>query len=132
MKRLPAVLALTGLLAAAPVAGASAAQDPYYIKIGQTAEITAASNQQITHLALKITYQCPVGASGFLDVLVDQGSTQGFGGNYVTCTGKDVRETVDVQSNFGGPAFTPGEASVNVFLVGSPQNFAASDQVKIR
>lgn len=132
MKRLPAVLSLTGLLAAGPVASAVAAQDPYYIKIGQTAEITAASNQQITHLALTITYRCPVGASGFLDVSASQGSTQGFGGNYVTCTGKDVRDTVDVQSNFGGPAFTPGDASINVFLAGDPQNFAASDQIKIR
>ncbi|UKA64517.1 hypothetical protein [Arthrobacter sp. FW306-04-A] len=132
MKRLSAALALGSLLAVVPMAGATAAEDPYYIKIGQTADITAASTQQITHLAMPITYRCPVGATGFLDVVVNQGATQGFGGNYVTCTGGDVRETVDVQSNFGGPAFTPGQASVNVFLVGSPQNFYTSDQVKIR
>lgn len=132
MKRLPAVLAVVSLLAVVPAAGASAAADPYYIKIGQTADITAASNQQITHLAMQVTYRCPVGATGFLDVVVNQGITQGFGGGFVTCTGSDVRQTVDVQSNFGGPAFIPGEASVNVFLVGSPQSFYGSDQVKVR
>ncbi|MEZ2390133.1 hypothetical protein AB6813_11400 [bacterium RCC_150] len=131
MKRLPAVLTLGSVLAVVPIAGATAAEDPYYIKIGQTAEITAASNQQITHLAIPISYRCPVGATGFLDVVVKQGTTQGFGGNPVTCTGKDIRETVDVQSNFGGPAFTPGEASVNVFIAGYPESFYASDQVKI-
>jgi hypothetical protein len=108
MKRLSAVLALTSLIAAAPAAGAFAAEDPYYIKIGQTADITAASTTQVTDLAPTITYRCPVGASGFLDVLVNQGDTQGFGGGYVTCTGRDVRQTFVVESNFGGPSTHPG------------------------
>lgn len=132
MHRLPAVIATAGILALAPATAAIAAEDPYYIKIGQDATITDASNAEITHLSLVVTYRCPVGATGFLDVVVNQGSTQGFGGNPVTCTGRDVRDTVDVQSNFGGPAFVPGTANVNVFLVGSPQNFNASDQIRIK
>ncbi|GAC1499317.1 MAG: hypothetical protein NVS2B15_21960 [Pseudarthrobacter sp.] len=132
MKRISAVLTLGSLLTVVPAAGAFAVPDPYDIKIGQQADITAASTPQVTHLSLTVTYRCPVGATGFLDVVVNQGTTQGFGGNPVTCTGHNVRETVDVQSNFGGPAFTPGQAAVNVFLIGSPQNFFASDQVRIR
>lgn len=133
MKRLPAVVALGSLLAVVPVAGANAVEDPYYIKIGQTADITAQSSPQVTHLALTVTYRCPVGTTGFLDVVVSQANPyQSFGGNPVTCTGQDVRETVDVQSNYGGPGFTPGQASVSVELVGSAQNWFASDQIKIR
>lgn len=133
MKRLPAVVTLGSLLTVLPVAAANAVEDPYYVKIGQTADITSQSTPQVTHLAVSITYRCPVGATGFLDVVVSQATTnQGFGGNPATCTGQDVRETVDVQSNYGGTAFTPGQASVNASIIGSPQNWYASDQIKIR
>ncbi|MEW1820626.1 hypothetical protein AB0323_07505 [Arthrobacter sp. NPDC080031] len=133
MKRFPAALALCSLLTVVPIAGATAVEDPIYVKIGQTADITAASTPQVTHLAVPITYRCPVGETGVLDVVVSQASpNQGFGTVPLTCTGQDVRVTVDVQSNFGGPAFTPGEASVNVYIFGSPQSWYASDQMKIR
>ena len=84
------------------------------VRIGRTATLGAKG----ATLKVPVTFNCPPGDGGSLQVQVNErsgnGIAQGFGGRNITCTG-GIQHVVVTVTAFDKP-FKPGTAHVQAFL----------------